>query len=51
MSKTKITATCVYADKGETARQIILRSFDLFLQRELTQNNWKFTSDTVPCMS
>lgn len=44
MSKSEITVTCLFADEGETARQIILRSFDFFLQRELLRDRKKFSS-------
>lgn len=42
MSKPEITVTCFYTDEGEDAAQIILRSFEFFLQRELTRNGHKF---------
>jgi len=42
MIKTEITVTCFFADEGETAAQIILRSFEFFLQRELARDDRKF---------
>lgn len=41
MSKPEITVTCVFPDKGETACEILLRSFRFFLQRELTRASRK----------
>lgn len=35
MKKPDITICCFYPGEGETAEQIILRSFALFLRREL----------------
>ena len=42
MSKPEITVTCCYTDEGECAAEITLRSFEFFLQRELTRDGHKF---------
>ncbi len=41
MSKPEVTVTCIFPDKGETACQILSRSFRLFLQRELMRDDRK----------
>ena len=47
MSKPEITVTCFYTNEGEAARQIILRSFRLFLRRETTRDGNKFAFPAV----
>ena len=42
MSKPEITVTCCYTDEGAAATQIIFRSFEFFIQRELTYDSHKF---------
>ncbi len=42
MNKPEITVTCCYIDEGVTAEQITFRSFEFFLQRELTRYGHKF---------
>ena len=44
--KSDITATCFFADEGDAARQIILRSFIFFLHRELTKDSGKLALRT-----
>jgi len=41
MNKPEITITCFFTDEGETADQIIFRSFEFFLQRQLTRDGHK----------
>ena len=42
MSKPEIKVTCFFTNEGESARQIIYRSFGIFLQEEIAQDGWKF---------
>lgn len=48
MSKPEITVTCVFPDKGETACQILYRSFRFFLERELTGDSRKPAIPATP---
>lgn len=41
MGKQEITVRCIYTDEGDAARQIIFRSFDFFLRRELALESRK----------
>lgn len=43
MTKPEMKVTCLFAEEGDAARQIILRSFVFFLQRELAQDDRKLT--------
>ena len=42
MKKSDITVTCFFSDDGEVAAQIIYRSFEFFLQRELMRDGHNF---------
>lgn len=48
MSKSEITVTCIFPDKGETACQILYRSFRFFLERELARDSHKLAIPTIP---
>lgn len=41
MGKQEITVTCFYTDEGDAARQIIFRSFEIFLRREIALESRK----------
>ena len=42
MSNPEIIVTCCFTDEGSAATQIIFRSFEFFLQRELMRDGHKF---------
>lgn len=41
MGKSEIIVTCFFTEEGETACQILFRSFRFFLQRELARDGRK----------
>ena len=48
MDKPEPTVTCVFPDKGETACQILFRSFRFFLRRELARDGRKLAFPVTP---
>ncbi len=48
MSKPEITVTCFFAEEGEAAGKMILRSFAFFLQRELLKSGRKLAFSAPP---
>jgi hypothetical protein len=39
MRKPEISVTCVFTEEGDSVRQILLRCFGFFLQRELARKD------------